>query len=194
MREEDLLTSPLEPTNESYAVAKIAGIKLFDAYRNQYGRTYVSSMPTNLYGPGDNYDLETSHVLPALIRKSHEAKTRGAAELIVWGSGTPKRKFLFVDDLAEACLFVMEQQFAGMEVPSLINVGYGEDVSIRSLVQTIMVIGFHGRIRFDTTKPDGTPRKLLDSSRITRLGWRPRTTLEDGIRVSYQDYISRFVH
>lgn len=192
MREEYLLTGPLEPTNEPYAVAKIAGIKLCDAYRDQYRRDYISAMPTNLYGPNDRYDLETSHVLPALIRKVHEAKMRGDRELVVWGSGAPKREFLFVDDLAEACLFLMERQSDATPLPPLINIGYGDDLSIRDLAATVMeVVGFDAVIRFDIAKPDGTPRKLLDSSRINQLGWRPRTMLRDGIKLSYQDYLSR---
>lgn len=192
MREEYLLSGPLEPTNESYAIAKIVGIKLCEAYQYQYGRDYISVMPTNLYGPNDNYDLETSHVLPALIRKAHETKTRGGRELAVWGSGTPKREFLYVDDLAEACLLLMKQQYAGAELPSLVNVGYGEDISIRELAEIVMqAVGLAGEIRFDPTKPDGTPRKLLDIGRITQLGWQPRTTLRDGIRLSYQEYLSR---
>ena len=194
MREEYLLTGPLEKTNEPYAIAKIAGVKLCEAYRHQYQRDYISVMPTNLYGPNDNYDLETSHVLPALIRKAHEAKVCGDRELVVWGSGTPKREFLFVDDLAEACFFLMEHQYVATALPSLINVGYGVDLSIRDLAQTVMqVVGFTGEIRFDTTKPDGTPRKLLDSARINQLGWRPRTMLPEGIRLSYQDYLARAV-
>lgn len=192
MREEYLLTGPLEPTNEPYAIAKIAGIKLCDAYRDQYGRDYVSAMPTNLYGPNDNYDLETSHVLPALIRKVHAAKFNGHTELAVWGSGTPKREFLFVNDLAEACLFLMDHQLRSTAVPSLVNIGYGEDLSIRELAETVMdVLGFSGQIRFDATKPDGPPRKLLDCGRIHQLGWRARTSLREGIHRSYEDYLSR---
>jgi GDP-L-fucose synthase len=192
MREEHLLTGPLEPTNESYAIAKIAGIKLCEAYRDQYGRDYISVMPTNLYGPNDNYDLENSHVLPALVRKAHEAKKRGDHEFVVWGTGTPRREFLFVDDLAEACVLLMEGQCNGALLPSLINVGCGEDTSIRELAETVMeTVGFAGTIRFDNTKPDGVLRKLLDSSRIIKAGWRPHTALRDGIRLSYQDYLSR---
>lgn len=196
MREEYLLTGPLEPTNEPYAVAKIAGIKLCETYRQQYGRDYISVMPTNLYGPNDNYDLNTSHVLPALIRKAHEAKLRGERDLVVWGSGKPKREFLFVDDLAEACLFLMERQqeaVAGAAaLPSLLNIGCAEDLSIRELAQTVMqVVGFEGEIHFDPSKPDGTPRKLLDTQRIYSLGWRPRTSLRVGIRLSLQDYLAR---
>lgn len=189
MREEYLLTGPLEQTNEPYAIAKIAGIKLCEAYQSQYGRNYISLMPTNLYGPNDNYDLETSHVLPALIRKAHEAKINGSGELVVWGSGKPKREFLYVDDLADACLFLMEKQEAGEVLPSLINIGCGRDTSIRELAETVMdVIGFDGRIVFDPSMPDGTPRKLLDVSRINELGWRAETPLRDGISYSYRDF------
>jgi len=193
MREEYLLTGPLEPSNEPYAIAKIAGVKLCEAYRDQYGLDFISVMPTNLYGPNDNYNLDTSHVMPALIRKAHEAKIRGDRELVVWGSGAPKREFLFVDDLAEACSLVMERQSAGATLPSLVNIGSGDDLSIHDLAEIVMeVVGFSGTISFDATKPDGVLRKLLDSSRINRLGWRARTTLRDGIRLSYQDYLSRF--
>jgi GDP-L-fucose synthase len=182
IREEYLLTGPLEPTNEPYAIAKIAGIKLCESYNRQYGRQYVSVMPTNLYGPNDNYDLANSHVLPALIRKAHEAKLRGDAEYVVWGSGTPRREFLYVDDLADACVHLMEHGWDG----ELVNIGTGEDVTIRELAETVMrVVGFEGRIVFDTSKPDGTPRKLLDVSRLAALGWRARTPLEEGIRLAY---------
>jgi GDP-L-fucose synthase len=192
MKEEYLLTGTLEKTNEPYAIAKIAGIKQCEAYQAQYGRNYISVMPTNLYGPNDHYDLQNSHVLPALIRKAHEAKERGDDELVVWGSGNPKREFLFVDDLAEACVFVMGKQRAGAALPSLINIGCGEDMTIRELAEAVMeVVGFPGRIRFDTSKPDGTPRKLLDTTKINRLGWSPRTSLRDGIRQSYADFQSR---
>ncbi len=181
--EDALLTGALEPTNEPYAIAKIAGIKLAEAYNHQYGRQYVSVMPTNLYGPNDNYDLATSHVLPALIRKAHEAKQRGDAELVVWGSGTPQREFLYVDDLADACVHLMERGYDG----PLVNIGCGQDVTIGDLAQTVMdVVGFSGRIAFDATKPDGTPRKLLDVSRLDDLGWRARTSLRDGIACAYQ--------
>lgn len=182
IQEDYLLTGPLEPTNEPYAIAKIAGIKLCDAYNAQYGRQYVSVMPTNLYGPNDNYDLATSHVLPALIRKAHEAKGRGDAEYVVWGSGTPMREFLYVDDLADACVHLMEQGYAG----PLVNIGTGQDVTIRELAETVMeIVGFQGRIVFDATKPDGTPRKLLDVSRLAGLGWRYKTSLRDGIAQAY---------
>ena len=182
IKEEYLLTGPLEATNEPYAIAKIAGIKLAENYNRQYGRQYVSVMPTNLYGPNDNYDLATSHVLPALIRKAHEAKLRGDQEVIVWGSGAPRREFLYVDDLADACMHLMEQGYDG----PLVNIGCGEDVSIRELAETVLaVVGFDGRIAFDRAKPDGTPRKLLDVSRLAALGWRARTPLRDGIRLAY---------
>jgi GDP-L-fucose synthase len=183
-----LLTGPLEPTNEPYAIAKIAGIKLCEAYNAQYGRQYVSVMPTNLYGPNDNYDLQTSHVLPALIRKAHEAKLRGDAEYVVWGSGTPMREFLYVDDLADACVHLMARGYDG----PLVNIGTGEDVTIRELAQTVMdVVGFTGRIVFDASKPDGTPRKLLDVSRLHDLGWRHRIGLRQGIALAYQDFLAR---
>jgi GDP-L-fucose synthase len=182
IKEEFLLTGPLEPTNEPYAIAKIAGIKLCESYNRQFGRQYVCVMPTNLYGTNDNYDLESSHVLPALIRKAHEAKIRGDDEYVVWGSGTPRREFLFVDDLADACVHLMERDYDG----PLVNVGTGEDVTIRELAQTVMqVVGFGGRITYDSSRPDGTPRKLLDVSRMADLGWRARTPLHDGIRKAY---------
>lgn len=188
IKEEYLLTGPLEPTNEPYAIAKIAGIKLCESYNHQFGRNYISLMPTNLYGPNDNYDLNNSHVLPALIRKVHEAKRSGAAALNVWGTGTPKREFLYVDDLAEACVFAMETGYNG----SLLNVGTGVDVTIRELSETVMqVVGFDGRIEFDTTKPDGTPRKLLNIERIKGLGWSPRVGLKEGIALAYADFLSR---
>ncbi|WP_338412944.1 GDP-L-fucose synthase [uncultured Sphaerotilus sp.] len=183
IREDYLLTGPLEPTNEPYAIAKIAGIKLAEAYNHQYGRQYVSVMPTNLYGPNDNYDLANSHVLPALMRKAHEAKLRGDDEYVVWGSGTPMREFLYVDDLADACVHLMERGYDG----PLVNIGTGTDVTIRELAETVMdVVGFQGRITFDATKPDGTPRKLLDVSRLADLGWTARTGLRDGIRLAYE--------
>jgi len=191
IKEEYLLTGPLEPTNEPYAIAKIAGIKLCEGYNRQYGRQYVSVMPTNLYGPNDNYDLASSHVLPALIRKAHEAKIRGDEEYVVWGSGTPRREFLYVDDLADACVHLMERDYDG----PLVNIGTGEDVTIRELAETVMqVIGFNGRIVFDTSKPDGTPRKLLDVSRLAALGWRARTALREGILRSYADFAGKENH
>ena len=187
IREDYLLTGPLEPTNEPYAIAKIAGVKLCESYNRQHGRQYTSAMPTNLYGPGDNYDLATSHVLPALIRKAHEARERGDADFPVWGSGTPRREFLYVDDLAEACVHLMEQGYDG----PLVNIGTGHDVTIRELAQTVMKgVGFEGRIVFDASQPDGTPRKLLDVSRIHALGWRARTTLEAGIAFAYADFLN----
>ena len=182
IKEDYLLTGPLEATNEPYAIAKIAGIKLCESYNRQHGRQYVSVMPTNLYGPNDNYDLASSHVLPALLRKAHEAKARGDAELVVWGSGTPRREFLYVDDLADACVFLMQRGYDG----GLLNLGTGQDVTIRELAETVMeVVGFSGRIVFDASKPDGTPRKLLDVARINALGWSARTTLREGIERAY---------
>lgn len=190
IKEEYLLTGPLEVTNEPYAIAKIAGIKLCESYNRQYGRQYVSVMPTNLYGPNDNYDLNNSHVLPALIRKAHEAKLRGDKEYVVWGTGTPRREFLYVDDLADACVFLMQQGYDG----PLLNIGTGEDVTIRELASTVMdVIGFPGTIVFDADKPDGTPRKLLDVSRLRTLGWQAATGLREGIREAYEDFRNRFV-
>ena len=188
IQEDYLLTGPLEPTNEPYALAKIAGIKLAESYNRQYGRQYVSVMPTNLYGPNDNYDLANSHVLPALIRKAHEAKLRGDAEYVVWGSGTPRREFLYVDDLADACVHLMAQGYDG----PLVNIGTGQDVTIRELAETVMqVVGFEGRIVYDSSKPDGTPRKLLDVSRLAGLGWRARVALRDGVALAYQDMLAR---
>ena len=182
IREDYLLTGPLEATNEPYAIAKIAGIKLCESYNRQYGRKYVSAMPTNLYGPNDNYDLATGHVLPALLRKAHEAKLRGDSELLVWGSGTPRREFLYVDDLADACVHLMELGYDG----PIVNVGCGDDLTIRELAETVMrVVAFEGRIVFDSSKPDGTPRKLLDVSRLAALGWRAKVPLEAGLRLAY---------
>lgn len=182
IREEYLLSGPLEPTNEPYAIAKIAGIKMCESYNRQYGRQYVSVMPTNLYGPNDNYDLANSHVLPALIRKAHEAKLRGDAELVVWGTGSPRREFLYVDDLADACVHLMA---AGYDGP-LVNIGTGEDLTIRELAEAVkQVVGFSGELTFDRDKPDGTPRKLLDVSRLAQLGWRASTPLLEGIRKAY---------
>lgn len=187
IKEEYLLTGALEPTNEPYAIAKIAGVKMCESYNRQYGRHYVSVMPTNLYGPNDNYDLNSSHVLPALIRKTHEAKVRGDTELTVWGSGKPMREFLFVDDLATACVFLMEADVG----EGLFNVGTGEDVTIRELAETVMsVVGFNGKIVFDASKPDGTPRKLLNVDRMRRLGWEAKTSLRDGIAEAYADFLS----
>ena len=187
IKEEYLLTGPLEPTNEPYAIAKIAGIKLAESYNRQHGRQYVSVMPTNLYGPNDNYDLATSHVLPALIRKAHEARERGDAEYTVWGSGMPRREFLYVDDLGDACVHLMERGYDG----PMVNVGTGEDVTIGELAETVrQVVGFKGRIVFDSSKPDGTPQKLLDVGRLAALGWRYGTTLQDGIRKAYAAYLA----
>ncbi|MFT3857432.1 MAG: GDP-L-fucose synthase [Aquabacterium sp.] len=188
MKEDALLTGLLEPTNEPYAIAKIAGIKMCDAYNAQYQRQYISVMPTNLYGPNDNYDLNNSHVLPALIRKAHEARQRGDKALVVWGTGTPMREFLYADDLADACVYLMEQGYDG----PLVNIGTGTDVTIRELAETVLkVVGFEGDLTFDTTKPDGTPRKLMDVSRLAGLGWHAHTSLEDGIRLAYQDFLSK---
>jgi len=188
MPESCLLTGPLEPTNEWYAIAKIAGIKMCQAYRRQYGFRAISAMPTNLYGPWDNFDLDSSHVLPALIRKCHEAREQGNNEVVVWGTGTPRREFLHVDDLADALVFLMEHY----EDEAPINVGCGEDVTIRDLATMIReVVGFAGTLRFDTTRPDGTPRKLLDVSRLLALGWRPRTPLSEGIVATYKWFFQR---
>ncbi|MBM0106157.1 GDP-L-fucose synthase [Steroidobacter sp. S1-65] len=186
MPEDCLLSGPLEPTNEWYAVAKIAGLKMCQAYRRQYGFNAISIMPTNLYGPGDNFDLQNSHVLPALIRKFHEAKVRGEQEVVVWGTGTPRREFLHVDDLADACLFLM-QRYDGEQ---LINAGWGEDVSIRELAGIVQdVTGFQGELRLDTSKPDGTPRKLLDVTRLKAQGWAPRIPLREGIAMTYEWFL-----
>ncbi|WKT93358.1 GDP-L-fucose synthase [Brucella anthropi] len=188
IREDYLLTGLLEKTNEPYAIAKIAGIKLCDSFNEQYGTSYVSAMPTNLYGPNDNYDLNTSHVLPALIRKAHEAKIRGDKHLAVWGSGKPMREFLYVDDMADACVFIMEEGIAS----GLYNIGTGADVTIRDLAEVVMaVVGFNGEIVFDSSKPDGTPRKLLNVERLTHLGWKARTSLRDGITKAYADFQSQ---
>lgn len=184
LKEEYLLTGLLEPTNEPYAIAKIAGIKMCDAYRSQYGCSFISVMPTNLYGSNDNYDLNNSHVLPALLRKFHEAKEKGSEEVIVWGTGNPRREFLHVDDMADACLFLMENY----DEPGLINIGVGKDLSIKELAGLIAgITGFKGRITFDTTKPDGTPRKLMDVSKLTNLGWRASISLKEGIERVYRE-------
>jgi GDP-L-fucose synthase len=196
MREEYLLTGPLEATNRPYAVAKIAGIEMCWAYNRQYGTQFLAVMPTNLYGPGDNYDLETSHVIPALIRKFHEAKVSGAKEVVVWGTGAPRREFLYSDDLADGCFFLMnlpEDQFSSLlalqtEAP-LINIGCNKDITIRELSELVKnVVGFEGSIVWDTDKPDGTPRKLLDVSRMYEHGWQPRTQLEEGLGKAYTDF------
>ena len=197
MAEGALLTGRLEPTNEPYAMAKIAGIKLCESYNRQYGTDYRSVMPTNLYGPGDNYHPENSHVIPGLIRRFHQAATEGAATVIVWGSGTPRREFLFVDDLAEASVFVMNltpEAYRAQTEPmrSHLNVGFGEDITIQELAEQVaQVVGFRGEIRFDRSKPDGTPRKWLDSSRIRSLGWQPRTSIQEGLSRAYQAFLAQ---
>jgi len=189
IKEEYLLTGPLEPTNEPYAIAKIAGIKLCESYNRQYGTNYVSAMPTNLYGPNDNYDLANSHVLPALIRKAHEAKIRGDGTYTVWGSGKPRREFLYVDDMASACVFLMEHEEI---TDGLFNIGTGADVTIRELAETVMeVVGLDAEIVFDDTKPDGTQRKLLDVSRLRHLGWESKVGLREGIALTYREFLSR---
>jgi GDP-L-fucose synthase len=188
LQEESLLTGPLEPTNQWYAVAKIAGMKLCQAYRRQYGCDFISAMPSNLYGPNDNYDLQSSHVLPALIRKFQEAKAARAPNVTCWGTGSPLREFLYADDLARACVFLMESY----SEEQFINVGYGSDVSVRDLAQMVKrIVGFEGEILWDTSKPDGTPRKLMDSSRLFALGWKPQVDLETGIRLAYADFLKR---
>jgi GDP-L-fucose synthase len=187
MTEDCLLTGPLEPTNEAYAIAKIAGLKLAQACRRQYGVLYHSAMPTNLYGPGDNYHLQNSHVLPALIRKFHEAKQAGRDEVVAWGTGSPRREFLHVDDLADACAFLLRQD----NPPDWINVGTGTDVTIKELTEIVAdVTGFNGRITWDTTKPDGTPRKLMDVSRLTALGWTARIALREGVEKTYASFLA----
>ena len=200
LREGSLLSGALEPTNRSYAVAKIAGIEMCRAYNLQYGTRYLAVMPTNLYGPGDNYDLETAHVIPALIRKMHEAKAGSQEEVVLWGSGTPRREFLYSDDLAEACLFLMNLNHdafhtlvaGGTDAP-LINVGSGQDQDIRELAELIArVVGFDGVLKFDHNKPDGSPCKLLDTSRLSSLGWHPRTNLQDGINLAYREFLQAF--
>ena len=186
IKEEYLLTGPLEPTNEPYALAKIAGVKMCESYNRQYGRQYVSAMPTNLYGPNDNYDLSNSHVLPALLRKAHEAKLRGDKKLEVWGSGKPMREFMHVDDMADASVFIMENESIK---DGLFNVGTGTDVTIRELAETVMeVVGFEGEVAFDATKPDGTPRKLLDVSRLGSMGWKSQIGLRNGITTTYANF------
>ncbi|MDH5835443.1 GDP-L-fucose synthase [Luteimonas kalidii] len=195
MRETALLTGTLEPTNEPYAIAKIAGIKLCESYNRQYGRDYRSVMPTNLYGPGDNYHSENSHVIPALLRRFHKAKAGNAPEVVIWGTGSPKREFLFVDDMAAASVFVMnldDEVYWNEVQPQLshINVGYGEDVTIAELAQTIVgVVGYAGDVVFDASKPDGPPRKWMDSGRLNALGWKPVVALEEGLRRAYQDML-----
>jgi GDP-L-fucose synthase len=186
LREDSMLTGPLEPTNEPYAIAKIAGIKMVEAYRSQYGSDFISVMPTNLYGPGDNYHPEYSHVVAALIRRFHEAKIAGAASVAVWGTGTPRREFLYVDDMADACVHLMKT-YSGAE---LVNIGTGKDITIAEFARIVAeIVGYGGAIVFDTSRPDGTPRKLLDVGRLEKLGWRATTSLEDGIRRAYQAYL-----
>ncbi|KPK49033.1 MAG: GDP-L-fucose synthase [Thiotrichales bacterium SG8_50] len=206
MREDYLLTGPLEPTNRPYALAKIAGIEMCWSYNRQYGTRYLAVMPTNLYGPADNYDLQTGHVIPALLRKFHEAKVRGDAEVVVWGSGRPRREFLFSEDMADACVHLMnmpdevflgllgsDESATGTFQPPLINIGVGEDVTIGELASLVgKVVGYEGRIVFDTSKPDGTPQKLLDVGRLHTLGWRARTTLSEGLARAYADFLGRF--
>ncbi len=198
IKEEYLLTGPLEPTNRPYAIAKIAGVEMCHAYNRQYGTKYLAAMPTNLYGPNDSYDLQNSHVLPALIRKMHEAKLRGDREVVVWGTGSPRREFLYSEDAAGACVFLInlpEDKFASLLTQGsfpLVNIGCGEDLTIRELAETVKnVVGFDGYLTFDTSKPDGTPRKLLDVGRLTSLGWTYNTTLEDGISLAYRDFLGR---
>jgi GDP-L-fucose synthase len=189
IKEAYLLTSALEPTNEAYAIAKIAGLKLCEAYNRQYGTKFVSLMPTNLYGPNDNYDLNSSHVLPALLRKAHDAKLRGDRTLMVWGTGTPRREFLHVDDLAAAAVFVLENDVT----EEILNVGVGEDLSIRELAQLVSrVVQFDGELVFDASKPDGTPRKLLDVSKLKQMGWSPSIGLEKGMEATYEDFVARY--
>ena len=205
IRENSLLTGPLEPTNRPYALAKIAGIEMCWSFNRQYGTRYLGAMPTNLYGPGDNYHPENSHVIPALIRKFHEGKVAGAASVTVWGTGTPRREFLFVDDMADACVFLMglpDERFdallgqdefkTGVFDPPIVNIGLGEDLSIGELARLVRdTVGYEGEIVFDSTKPDGTPRKLLDVSRLTAAGWKARTQLADGLRTAYADFLQR---
>ena len=198
MSEDCLLTGPLEPTNRPYALAKIAGIEMCHAYNRQYGTRYMAAMPTNLYGPNDNYDLNNSHVLPALMRKMHEAKQRGDKEVVVWGTGTPKREFLYSEDMADACIFLLEQgedKLASLfneDKPPLVNIGCGEDLTIRELAERVAaVVGFKGNLAFDPSKPDGTMRKVMDVTRINKLGWQRAMQLKDGIALSYQDMLNK---
>lgn len=197
MKEEHLLTGPLEPTNEPYAIAKIAGLKMCESYNRQYGTKFIAVMPTNLYGPGDNFDLANSHVLPALIRKFHEATLQRQPEVVIWGTGTPRREFLYVDDMAEACVYLMNlpdgtiaEELTNYPKPCFVNLGTGVDVTIRELAETVgEVVGFQGRLTFDTSKPDGTPRKLQDVTRMKALGWEAKVGLKDGIARSYQWFL-----
>lgn len=190
LREDSVLSGPLEPTNEPYAIAKIAGIKMVEAYRSQYGSDFISVMPTNLYGPGDNYHPELSHVVAALIRRFHEAKVSGAKSVVVWGTGTPRREFLYVDDMADACVHLMKT-YSG---PELINIGTGKDIAIAEFARVVAeIVGYSGEISFDTSRPDGTPRKLLDVSRLDKLGWRAKTSLHDGLKRAYDAYLTQTV-
>lgn len=198
IREEYLMTGPLEPTNRPYATAKIAGVEMCHAYNRQYGTQYIAVMPTNLYGPNDNYDLNNSHVLPALIRKMHEARLNDAKEVVVWGTGTPRREFLYSDDMADACIYLLEQPEARLQPlfsdshPPLLNIGCGEDVTIREVAETIKrIVGYGGALTFDASKPDGTPRKLMDVSRMASLGWRAQTRLEQGLRQAYAAFLKQ---
>jgi len=187
IKESALLTGPLEPTNDAYAIAKIAGIKMAEAYRSQYGSDFISVMPTNLYGPGDNYHPEYSHVVAALIRRFHEAKLASSPNVVVWGTGTPRREFLYVDDMADACVHLMKVHSSS----DMVNIGTGEDISIAEFAKVVArTVGYTGTISYDTARPDGTPRKLLDVSRLTALGWRARTSLQDGISLAYRAYLS----
>jgi len=187
LREDSMLTGPLEPTNEPYAIAKIAGIKMVEAYRSQYGSDFINVMPTNLYGPGDNYHPEYSHVVAALIRRFHEAKLAGVSDVVVWGTGTPRREFLYVDDMADACVHLMK----AYSHHELVNIGTGEDITIAEFARVVAkAVGYTGAISFDPSRPDGTPRKLLDVGRLAKLGWRARTSLEDGVRLAYRAYLS----
>jgi GDP-L-fucose synthase len=187
LREDAMLTGPLEPTNEPYAIAKIAGIKMVEAYRSQFGADFINVMPTNLYGPGDNYHPEYSHVVAGLIRRFHEAKIGGASNVVVWGTGTPRREFLYVDDMADACIHLMKTYSSD----ELVNIGIGEDITIAEFARVVAAtVGYTGDISFDTSKPDGTPRKLLDVSRLAKLGWRARTSLQDGIKLAYQAFLA----
>ncbi len=189
MKEEHLLTGKLEPTNEPYAIAKIAGIKMCAAYNRQYGANFISVMPTNLYGPGDNYDPKNSHVLPALIRRMHEAKAQEQPEVVIWGTGSPRREFLYSDDLADACVFLMERYNAA-DIGEFINIGVGREITIRELAELVAeTVGFSGKLTFDTSKPDGTPRKLLDVGRMRALGWEAKTGFREGIRQAYEDFL-----
>ena len=199
IREEFLLTGALEATNRPYAIAKIAGIEMCWSYNRQYGTRFLAAMPTNLYGPGDSYDLNNSHVLPALIRKMHEAMKAGLEQVVIWGTGAPMREFLYSEDMAEACVYLLDlpasrfEEFVGDAGPPLVNIGYGEDLSIAELARTVArIVGFRGNLRFDTSKPDGTPRKLLDSGRINALGWKSSTRIDAGIALAYADFLRRY--